>query len=88
MGLKMQKIKLDAQEQEIMDAIERDEYVPVGGKELRAVADAIAARKKNKTLTIRVNRDDIDRIKRFSQTKGIPYQTYLAEIIHRIAATV
>ncbi len=84
----MRKIKLDAEEQEIMNAIERDEYVPVGGKELHAVADAIAARKKDMTLTIRVNRQDINRIKKFSLTKGIPYQTYLSEVIHRIAAAV
>jgi predicted DNA binding CopG/RHH family protein len=81
-------VRLNDEEQKIMDAIERDEYVPVGGKELQAVADAIAARKKNMTLTIRVNRQDIDRIKKFSSSKGIPYQTYLSEVIHRVAATV
>ncbi|MBF0484639.1 MAG: hypothetical protein HQL25_08065 [Candidatus Omnitrophica bacterium] len=84
----MRKIKLDAQEQEIMDAIERNEYVSVGGKELRAVADAIALRKKNMTLTIRVNSQDINRIKKFAQTRGIPYQTYLSEVIHRISVSV
>ncbi|MBF0386219.1 MAG: hypothetical protein HQL20_00020 [Candidatus Omnitrophica bacterium] len=84
----MRQVKLDAEEQEIMDAIERNEYVAVGGKELRAVADAIVARKKDMTLTIRVNRQDINRIKKFSLNKGIPYQTYLSEVIHRVAATV
>ena len=84
----MRKLKMDAEEQSIMEAIEREEYVPVGGKELRAVADAIAARRKDMTLTIRVNRHDIDRIKEFSRVKGIPYQTYLCEVIHRVAATV
>ncbi len=84
----MRQMKLDAEEKQIMDAIVRDEYVPVGGKELHAVADAIAARKKNMTLTMRVNSQDINRIKKFSQAKGIPYQTYLSEVIHRVAATV
>ena len=84
----MRKLKLDAEEQRIMNSIERDEYVPIGGKELRAVADAIASRKKNMTLTIRVNSQDINRIKKFSLAKGIPYQTYLSEVIHRVAATV
>jgi predicted DNA binding CopG/RHH family protein len=84
----MRKLKLDPEEREIMKAIERDEYVPVGGKELRAVADAIAARKKDMILTMRVNRQDIDRIKKFSQAKGIPYQTYLSEVIHQVAAAV
>ena len=84
----MRQIKLDAEEKLIMGAIERNEYVPVGGKELHAVADSIAARKKNMTLTIRVNSQDIGRIKKFSLSKGIPYQTYLSEVIHRVAATV
>ncbi len=44
----MRKIRLDVEEQEILDAIERNEYVPASGKELRAVADAIDARKKGK----------------------------------------
>jgi len=84
----MKQIKLDAEEKKIMEAIENNEYVPIGGKELRDVADAIVARKKNMTLTIRVNSQDINRIKRFSKDKGIPYQTYLSEVIHRVAATV
>ena len=84
----MSKIKLNAEEKRIIGAIKRNEYVPVGGKELREMADSIAARKKNMALTIRVNSQDINRIKKFSKTKGIPYQTYLSEVIHRVAATV
>ena len=57
----MKKQYLDAEEKEIMEAIENDEFVPVTGVELRRVADAIAARKKDMTLTIRVNRNDINR---------------------------
>jgi len=84
----MRKIKWDTEEKEVMSAIERDEFVPVTGKELREVADAIAARRKNKTLTIRVNGNDIHRIKKLASGKGIPYQSYLSEVIHRIAMAV
>lgn len=84
----MRNIKLDAEEKEIMAAIERDEFVPVTGKELREVADAIAARKKDSVLTIRVNSHDIQKIKKLARTKDIPYQSYLSEIIHRVAVTV
>lgn len=84
----MRRIKLNAEEKEILEAIERDEFVPVGGKELRAVADAVAARKKDMTLTIRVNSKDINRIKKLAHTKGIPYQSYLSEVIHRVAVAV
>ena len=81
----MKKIKLDAEEKEIMASIERDEFVPVTGKKLREVAEAIAARKKDRTLTIRVNSSDIRRIQKLAGSKGIPYQSYLSEVIHRVA---
>ena len=83
----MKKRYLDAEEKEIMAAIENDEFVPVTGVELKRVADAIAARKKDMTLTIRVNRKDINRIKKIAQKRKIPYQSYLSEVIHRIAQT-
>lgn len=82
------KIKLDKEEQEMMKGIERDEFVPVTGKELDDVADAIAARKKDTILTIRVNSRDIERIKKMAGKKGIPYQTYISEVIHRVAETI
>lgn len=81
----MKKTKLTKEEQEIMAGIERDEFVPVTGKELKDVAEAIAARKKDATLTIRVNSNDIDRIKKMANRKGIPYQSYISEVIHKVA---
>ena len=83
----MKKQNLDQEEKEIMEAIDRDEFVPVTGAELRRVADVIAARKKDMTLTIRVNRSDINRIKKMAQKRRIPYQSYISEVIHRIALT-
>ena len=83
----MKKQHLDQEEKEVMEAIERDEFVPVTGPELRRVADAIAARKKDMTLTIRVNRKDINRIKKMARKRRIPYQSYISEVIHRIAET-
>jgi predicted DNA binding CopG/RHH family protein len=78
-------VKLIPEEKKIMRAVEADEYVPVSGQELKDVADAIAARKKDATLTIRVNSRDIARIKQMATRKGIPYQSYLSEVIHRVA---
>jgi predicted DNA binding CopG/RHH family protein len=83
----MKKQHLDPEEKEIMEAIENDEFIPVTGVQLKRVADAIAARKKDMTLTIRVNRKDINRIKKMAQKRRIPYQSYISEVIHRIAQT-
>ena len=84
----MIKTRLTADEQKIMKAIDQDEYAPISGRELKNVAEAIAARKKDTTLTIRVNGQAINRIKRMAARKGIPYQSYLAEVIHRVAAAL
>ena len=83
----MKKANLDPEEKEIAKAIENDEFIPVSGAELKRVADAIAARKKDMTLTIRVNRNDINRIKKMAKKRNIPYQSYISEVIHRIALT-
>ena len=84
----MRKIKLDAEEKKIMHAIERDEFVPITGRELREVASALAARKKDRTLTLRVNSVDIQQIQKMARSKGIHYQSYLAEVIHRVAVAI
>lgn len=84
----MKKIKLNAEEKEISQAIERDEFVPVTGRQLEDVANAIAARKKDTSLTIRVNSKDINRIKKMAEKKGIAYQTYISEVIHQVAETL
>ena len=84
----MKKIVLSPEEKEIMAAIERNEFVPVTGRELKEAADAIASRKKDMTLTIRVNSRDINRIKKMAEKRHIPYQTYIAEVIHKVAAAV
>lgn len=83
----MRKEHLDPEEKEIAKAIDNDEFIPVSGAELKRVADAIAARKKDMTLTIRVNRNDINRIKKMAKKRNIPYQSYISEVIHRIALT-
>jgi len=76
------------EEKEIMESIEKNEFIPVTGAELKNVADAIAARKKDATLTVRVNSKDINQIKRMARKKGIRYQTYISEIIHRVAQSL
>ncbi len=81
----MKKNHLSEEEKEIMESIEMDEFIPVTGIELKEVAEAIAARKKDMTLTIRVNHKDINRIKKMAQKRGIPYQSYISEVIHRVA---
>ncbi|MFB3919739.1 large-conductance mechanosensitive channel [Candidatus Velamenicoccus archaeovorus] len=79
----MRKIKLTREEQAIEDSLE--EFVPVDRNEYEQIVQAIAARKKDTVLNIRVNSHDLANIKHKAQRLGIKYQTFLSELIHRIA---
>lgn len=79
----MRKIKLTKEERAIEDSLEH--FVPVDKQEYDEIVHAIAARKKNAVLNIRVNSHDLASIKHKAQQLGIRYQTFLSEVIHRIA---
>lgn len=81
----MRKISLTRQERAIEDSLLKGEYVNVSKSEFIAIAEAIAARKKNAVLNIRVNSRDLVSIKQKAQKLGIKYQTLISEIIHRVA---
>lgn len=81
----MRRIKLSQQEKEIENALIEGEYVDAEKSEFDEIAQAIAARKKNTVLNIRVNRQDLENIKRKTKRLGIRYQTFIAELIHRFA---
>ena len=79
----MRKIKLTREEQAIEDSLEQ--FVPVEKQEYEQIINAIAARKKDAVLNIRVNSHDLANIKHKAQQLGIRYQTFISEVIHRIA---
>lgn len=81
----MRKIRLTRQEKAIEDSLLKGEYVNVGKDEFSAIAQAIASRKKDTVLNIRVNSQDLESIKQRAQKLGIRYQTLISEFIHRIA---
>ena len=79
----MRKIKLTREERAIEDSLER--FVPVDKQEYEQIVNAITARKKNAVLNIRVNSHDLASIKHKAERLGIRYQTFLSELIHRVA---
>ncbi|MBI5195360.1 MAG: antitoxin [Nitrospirae bacterium] len=81
----MNKIKLTKEEKEIENALMRGEYTPIKGKELANIEKALKARKKDRTMTIRVNSKDIEKIKFKAKKFGIKYQSYISEVIHQVA---
>jgi predicted DNA binding CopG/RHH family protein len=81
----MRKVKLTKREKDIENALLKGEYLDINKDEFRHVAEAIASRKKDSVLNIRINGDDLKLIKKKADRFGIRYQTFISELLHRIA---
>ena len=81
----MKRIRLTKEEKEIEDSLLRGEYVKVTGVELKEISSSLAARKKDMMMTIRVNSTDIKKIKIKAKKLGVKYQTFISEILHKVA---
>lgn len=81
----MRKIKLTKNEKEIENALIQGEYIDIDEKEFRNIARSIAARKKGSVLNLRINSEDLKLLKKKAQRFGIRYQTFISELLHRIA---
>jgi len=82
----MKRDKLTEEEKEIEESLIKGEYFPIKGKQLAEIEKSLKSRKKDVTMTIRVNSEDIKKIKRKAKKLGIKYQTYISEILHKVAA--
>lgn len=81
----MRKVKLTKNEKEIEEALIQGEYIDIDKNEFKNIALSIASRKKDSVLNIRVNGEDLKLIKKKAQRFGIRYQTFISELLHRIA---
>ena len=81
----MRKIRLTRQERIVEESLLKNEYVDIGKGEFEAIAQAIAGRKKDAVLNVRVNSRDLKSIKQKAQRLGIRYQTFISELLHRVA---
>ena len=81
----MRTPKLTCQEKEIEKALLEGKYTPVSDNEFMAIAEAINRRKKNAVLNVRINRKDLEDIKKKAKRLGIRYQTFIAEVLHKVA---
>ena len=82
-------IELDEEEQEISRAIDKRKLksVPHLAKE-KALAKEIAMNtlRKDARVNIRIASADLARLKQRAAYKGLPYQTFIAGILHEYAA--
>ena len=81
----MKRTKLTRAEKKIEDSLVKDEYVQVSKAEFAHVADSIAARRKDAVLNLRINSGDLKTLKKKADKLGVRYQTFISEILHRVA---
>jgi predicted DNA binding CopG/RHH family protein len=81
----MKRIRLSSQEKKIEKDLLDNIYIPATEKDFQFVAESIANRKKDAVLNIRVNSRDLSNIKNKAKKLGVRYQTFISEIIHKIA---
>jgi predicted DNA binding CopG/RHH family protein len=79
------KMKLTRYEREIEAASERGEYVDADPQTLKKIAAMLEVRKKDAVLNIRINNGDLQSLKQKAAKLGVKYQTFISEILHRVA---
>lgn len=81
----MTAIKLDNEEQEILEAYEAEVLQSVMTPERKQFVEQSAEQtfKKDKRINIRISGRDLSAIQRRALEEGMPYQTLVASILHK-----
>jgi predicted DNA binding CopG/RHH family protein/uncharacterized DUF497 family protein len=82
-------MKLDADEKELLDSVERGEWKSAkGGKRERARYSryAKATFRKDRRLNIRLSSKDLEAIQKRALAEGLPYQTLISSLLHKYAS--
>ena len=85
----MKYFELDEEERQLLEEIERGEWVPVKNlAKAKKEAMEIARNTLNKTrnINIRLSERDLQKLKAKAVREGIPYQTLASSILHRSTA--
>ena len=82
-------MKLDTDEKEILDSVERGEWQSVGAikRERKRYGNyAEATFRKDRRVNIRLSRRDLEAIQKRALAEGLPYQTLISSLLHKYAA--
>lgn len=82
----MKTLKLDKEEKELLEEIERDEWVSTlsSPKDLKKFQTAARnTLKKDKRVNIRISERDLSSIQKIALEEGIPYQTLISSVLHK-----
>jgi len=87
--IKVHDYQLDDEEREVLEAYERGELTRVENFEeekAKLESCARATLQKRKNINIRIAEWDLVRLKARALEEGLPYQTYIASILHKSLA--
>lgn len=77
-------IKLDDEEQAILDSVEADEWKSKDQfNERVAELQAYLKQEKKKSVSVRLSENDLYELKRKSLENGIPYQNVIQMLVHQ-----
>ncbi|MEW5983647.1 MAG: antitoxin [Acidobacteriota bacterium] len=79
-------MKLDADEKELLESVERGEWKSARGSERgrgRYSRYATATFRKDRRLNIRLSSKDLEAIQKLALAEGLPYQTLISSLLHK-----
>lgn len=81
----MKYIELEKEEEKILGDVELGAWKSVKekGEKSRYQKYVTATLRKTKNINIRLSEDDLLRIRAKALREGIPYQTYIASLVHK-----
>ena len=85
----MKKIKLDKEEQGILDSFERGEWTSVKNPKRELAQHRQYAKntlRKDRRVNIRISSKDLEKLQAIAIEEGIPYQTLMGSVLHRYAS--
>ena len=79
-------MNLDAEEKELLDSVNKEEWRSIS--EFESEADqyrtyAKATIRKDKRINIRISERDLIKLQQKALSEGLPYQTLIASILHK-----
>jgi predicted DNA binding CopG/RHH family protein len=80
--------KLDADEKELLESVERGEWKSGGGGKRERARYSRYARttfSKDRRLTTRLSSKDVEAIQKRALAEGLPYQTLISSLLHKYA---
>ena len=61
-------------------------FFDLNDERFKSIGETLRSRKKDKVLNIRINSEDLEKLKARAVLLGVKYQSFIAEILHQVAS--